>query len=42
MTVAYRPSVPMVWKLEYIHQAGESASIAPIKTGWKAAFSVMF
>ncbi len=42
ITVAYRPSIPMVWKLEYIHQAGVSASIASIQTGWKAAFAVMF
>ena len=42
LTVAYRPNVPAVWRLEYTHQAGESASIAPIETGWKAAFAVMF
>lgn len=39
---AYRPSVPMVWKLEYIHQAGVSLPISPVSTGWKAAFSVLF
>lgn len=42
IAVAYKPSVPMVWKLEYIHQAGESASIAPIRTGLKAALSLLF
>jgi len=42
VAVAYRPSAPMVWKLEYIHQAGESASFATIRTGWKAAFSLLF
>ena len=42
VAVAYKPSVPMIWKLEYVHQAGESASFATIRTGWKAAFSVMF
>jgi hypothetical protein len=42
MAVAYKPSVPVVWKLEYIHQAGVSASIAPIKTGIKAAYSLLF
>jgi len=42
VAVAYRPSAPMVWKLEYIHQAGVSASMAPIRTGWKAAFSLLF
>ena len=42
VAVAYRPSAAMVWKLEYIHQAGVSASMAPISTGWKAAFSILF
>jgi hypothetical protein len=42
VAVAYRPSAPMVWKLEYIHQAGVSASIAPIQTGLKASFSQLF
>jgi hypothetical protein len=42
LAVAYRPSAPMVWKLEYIHQAGVSASIAPIHTGLKASFSFLF
>lgn len=42
VAVAYRPSAPMVWKLEYIHQAGESASFAPIHTGLKAAFALLF
>ena len=42
LAVAYRPSAAMVWKLEYIHQAGVSASLAPISTGWKAAFSLLF
>jgi len=42
VAVAYRPSTPMVWKLEYIYQAGESASFAPIHTGLKASFSLFF
>jgi len=42
LAFAYRPSIPVVWKLEYIHQAGESASFSTIKTGWKAALAVMF
>lgn len=43
VAVAYRPSAPMVWKLEYIHQAGVSAdNIASIHTGLKAAFSLLF
>jgi hypothetical protein len=40
--VAYRPNAAMVWKLEYIHQAGAAASIAPITTGFKAAFALFF
>jgi len=40
--VAYKPSVPVVWKLEYIHQAGVPASFATITTGWKASFSTLF
>jgi len=40
--IAYKPSVPMVWKLEYIHQAGTSLSIATIRTGWKASFATVF
>ena len=39
---AYKPSEPMVWKLEYIHQAGVSLSFATITTGWKASFSTLF
>ena len=42
VAVAYRPSTPMVWKLEYIYQAGESASFSPIHTGLKASFSLFF
>jgi hypothetical protein len=42
LAVAYKPSAPMVWKLEYIHQAGVSASIAPVHTGLKASFSFLF
>lgn len=42
VAVAYKPSASMVLKFEYIHQAGVSASIAPISTGFKAAFSVLF
>jgi len=40
--VSYRPSLPVVWKLEYIYQAGESASIDHIGTGWKAALALLF
>ena len=40
--IAYRPSAPVVWKLEYTHQAGVSASFAPIQTGLKASFSTLF
>lgn len=42
VTLTYKLSVSAIWKLEYIHQAGESASIAPITTGLKASFSTMF
>lgn len=42
VTVAYKPSVAAILKLEYIHQAGMSASIAPIHTGVKASFSTLF
>lgn len=42
VAVAYRPSAPMVWKLEYIYQAGAPASFATIRTGWKAAFALLF
>jgi hypothetical protein len=42
VAVAYKPSVPVVWKLEYIHQAGVTASFATISTGWKASFSTLF
>lgn len=40
--IAYRPRTPMVWKLEYVYQAGEPVPASPIITGWKAAFSLMF
>lgn len=40
--IAYRPRAPMVWKLEYVRQAGEPVPVSPIFTGWKAAFSLMF
>jgi hypothetical protein len=42
VAVAYKPSVPSIWKLECIHQAGEPASIALITTGVKAAFATLF
>jgi hypothetical protein len=42
IAVAYKPSIAVVWKLEYIHQAGVSASIAPIGTGLKASLSLLF
>lgn len=40
--IAYKPSAPMVWKLEYTRQIGMPASFATIHTGWKAAFSLLF
>jgi len=40
--VAYKSSEPVVWKLEYTHQAGVPASFATIRTGWKASFSTLF
>lgn len=42
VVVAYKPSIPAILKLEYIHQAGVSASIAPIHTGLKTSFSFLF
>ncbi|MDX8378669.1 MAG: hypothetical protein R8K48_01275 [Gallionella sp.] len=42
VTLSFRPSAPTVWKLEYTHQAGVSASFAPIHTGLKLAFSTLF
>lgn len=43
VTLAYKPGIPAIWKLEYIHQAGVSAdNIAPIHTGLKASFSTLF
>ena len=42
VVAAYKPGAPMIWKVEYIHQAGVSASIAPIHTGFKASFSTLF
>lgn len=42
VVAAYKSSVPVVWKLEYIHQAGVTASFATIRTGWKASFSTLF
>ncbi len=42
IAAAYRPKPPIVWKLEYIHQAGVSSPITPIQTGLKAAFSFLF
>lgn len=42
VNLTYRPSPPMAWKLEYIHQAGMSASFAPIHTGLKASFTTLF
>ena len=35
----YRPAPALVWKLEYVHQAGESADIP---SGWRAALAVLF
>ncbi|MDD5298009.1 MAG: hypothetical protein PHU46_13960 [Rhodocyclaceae bacterium] len=37
--IAYKPESYMVWKLEYVHQYGESQNIP---TGWQASFSVLF
>ncbi len=42
VSLAYRPSVATVWKLEYIHQAGVSSPISSISTGLKAAYSLLF
>lgn len=43
LAVNYKPgSVPVVWKLEYIHQAGMPASIATIRTGLKGSLSFFF
>lgn len=42
VVAAYKSSISAIWKLEYIHQAGESASFAPIHTGFKASFSTLF
>jgi hypothetical protein len=44
VTVAatYKPSVPTIWKLEYVHQAGVPASIAAMPTGITASFSFLF
>lgn len=42
VTFSYRLSAPTVWKLEYTHQAGVSASFAPIQTGLKLAFTTLF
>jgi hypothetical protein len=42
VALAYRPSVPTVWKLEYIHQAGVSSPISPVSTGFKVAYSLLF
>lgn len=38
----YKPGIATMLKLEYIHQAGVSASFAPIQTGLKASFSFLF
>ncbi len=43
LAVNYKPgSVPVVWKLEYIHQAGVPAAIATIRTGLKGSLSFFF
>jgi hypothetical protein len=43
LAVNYKLSrVPVVWKLEYIHQAGVPASIATIRTGLKGSLSFLF
>lgn len=41
--VNYKPAgVPLVWKLEYIHQAGVASPIATIRTGLKGSLSFLF
>jgi hypothetical protein len=41
--INYKPdNSPVVWKLEYNYQAGVSASLYPILTGWQASFSTFF
>ncbi|MEQ1527063.1 MAG: hypothetical protein ABL911_09995 [Gallionella sp.] len=43
LAVNYKPdSVPFVWKLEYIHQAGVPSPIATIHTGLKGSLSFLF
>jgi hypothetical protein len=42
ISIAYKLNSPMIWKLEYIHQAGVSASFAPIHTGFKTSLSTLF
>jgi len=42
LAVNYKPSLPMVWKLEYIYQAGVPASFALVDTGLKGSFSLLF
>lgn len=43
LAVNYRPgSVPVVWKLEYTHQAGVPSPIAKVRTGLKASLSFFF
>lgn len=37
--LTYKPEPGIVWKLEYVHQYGESKDIP---TGWQASFSVLF
>mgnify|MGYP001377392706 FL=1 len=38
----HQHSLPLVWKLEYIHQAGVSSPLATVRTGLKAALTFMF
>ncbi|NOU01273.1 MAG: hypothetical protein HOO95_06845 [Gallionella sp.] len=43
LAVNYKPSdVPVVWKLEYIHQAGMPSPIANVRTGVKGSLSFFF
>ncbi len=42
LAVSYKPQTPVVWKLEYIHQAGVPASVAIIRTGLKGSLSFFF
>lgn len=42
VAATYKPNIPIIWKFEYTHQAGVSASIAPLNTGLYASFATFF